>query len=72
MWFNAETTVGGVEAISNYHEKQDEKRGIGLGPNHDWSSHGADAFGLMCIHYEAPQEKRKARNRESGGGSWMG
>ena len=27
---------------------------VGLGPQHDWSSHSADAFGLMCIAYEEP------------------
>ena len=32
----------------------DVQRGIGLGPEHDWSSHGADAFGLMCVHYTEP------------------
>ena len=42
-----------MEAISWYHEKQDEKREIGLGPNHDWSSHGADSFGLMAIVAES-------------------
>jgi hypothetical protein len=29
-------------------------RNVGLGPNHDWSSHAADGFGLMCIHYDQP------------------
>ena len=28
---------------------------MGLGPSHDWSSHAADAFGLMAISYEDPQ-----------------
>ena len=37
-----------------YHEKKDEERGVGLGPEHDWSSHGADAFGLMCVAYKPP------------------
>jgi phage terminase large subunit len=32
-----------------YHEKRDEKRGIGLGPEHDFASHGADAFGLLAV-----------------------
>ena len=32
----------------------DEKRSIGLGPEHDWSSHAADAFGYMAIAYEEP------------------
>jgi hypothetical protein len=38
-----------VSAYGWYHEKKDEKRGIGLGPNHDWSLHAADSFGLACI-----------------------
>jgi hypothetical protein len=25
-----------------------------LGPDHDWSSHAADAFGYMAIAYEEP------------------
>lgn len=52
MWFNAATTEGGREALGWYHEKKDAVRNIGLGPEHDWSSHGADSFGLGCIAYE--------------------
>jgi len=51
-WFNEETTQGGIDALGWYHEKKDENRSIGLGPEHDWSSHGADAFGLMAISAE--------------------
>lgn len=47
--FNADTTEGGREALGWYHEKRDENRGIGLGPEHDWSSHAADAFGLVAL-----------------------
>lgn len=54
IWFNEKTTEPGRLALGWYHEKQDEVRGIGHGPEHDWSSHGADAFGLMCIHYQEP------------------
>lgn len=54
IWFNHETTQPGLDALGWYHEKKDEARGIGLGPEHDWSSHGADSFGLMCVTYEAP------------------
>lgn len=54
MWFNEETTQPGLDALGWYHEKKDEQRNIGLGPEHDWSSHGADAFGLMCVAYEEP------------------
>jgi phage terminase large subunit len=59
MWFDAERCAGGIEAIGWYHEKKDEERGIGLGPNHDWSSHGADAFGLAAVAYEPPQQHRE-------------
>lgn len=54
MWFNEATTEAGVSALGWYHEKRDEARNIGLGPEHDWSSHAADAFGLMCVAYEEP------------------
>jgi len=49
MYFDEECCAAGIEAISFYHEKRDEERGVGLGPNHDWSSHGADAFGLVAV-----------------------
>jgi phage terminase large subunit len=52
--FNAATTEPGRQALGFYHEKKDETRNIGLGPDHDWSSHSADAFGLMAIDYEDP------------------
>ncbi len=54
MFFNEATTQGGREALGAYHEKRDEARGIGLGPEHDWSSHAADAFGAMALDYEEP------------------
>lgn len=49
IWFNETKTKAGLDALAAYHEKRDEKRGIGLGPNHDWASHAADAFGLMAV-----------------------
>lgn len=72
IWFNETTTEAGRDALGAYHEKRDEKRGIGLGPCHDWSSHGADAFGLVCVAYEEPQVARKPPRREHhGAGGWM-
>ena len=53
MWFNEPTTQAGLDAVGYYHEKRDETRNIGLGPEHDWSSHGADSFGLMAIVADA-------------------
>jgi phage terminase large subunit len=57
IWFNEATTQPGLDALGWYHEKRDEARNIGLGPEHDWASHGADAYGLMCVAYEAPDKR---------------
>lgn len=54
MWFDKVKTDAGREALAWYHEKTDLHRGIGLGPNHDWSSHAADAFGAMCVAHREP------------------
>jgi phage terminase large subunit len=56
--FNEATTEAGRSALGWYHEKRDEERGIGLGPEHDWSSHGSDAFGLGCITWSEPVEMK--------------
>lgn len=75
MWFNKDTTEAGRDAIGWYHEKKDDNRDIGLGPEHDWSSHGADAFGLACVAYEAPQQEREERMNQGHPVSqhgWMG
>ena len=66
IWFNEETTGGGRDALAWYHERRDAERGIGLGPAHDWSSHGADAFGLMCVAYEAPRRAQKIKYSNRG------
>ncbi len=73
IWFNASTTEPGRDALGWYHEKRsDDERAIGLGPNHDWSSHGADAFGLMCVAYEEPKIEREKKRTRVRSGSWMG
>jgi len=59
IWFNEDTTEAGRDALGFYHEKKDANRGIGLGPDHDWSSHASDAFGLMCVIYEKPTKQIK-------------
>ncbi|HKR17647.1 PBSX family phage terminase large subunit [Rhizorhapis sp.] len=58
MWFDETRCAGGLQALGWYHEKKDEVRGIGLGPEHDWSSHCADAFGLMAVTYKPPAIQR--------------
>lgn len=72
IWFNQAATEAGRDALGYYHEKKDEVRAVGLGPEHDWSSHAADAFGLMCIAYEEPERQREVTATEHGEGGWMG
>lgn len=71
VWFHEDTCKPGLRALGWYHEKKDEARNVGLGPEHDWSSHAADAFGLMCVAYEAPEKAREFAYH-GGPGSWMG
>ncbi len=59
MWFDRDKTKAGRDALAWYHEKRDEKRNIGLGPEHDWASHAADAFGLLAMDYEAPSPTKR-------------
>lgn len=73
-WFNEPTCSGGLDSLGWYHEKRDEARNIGLGPDHDWSSHGSDAFGLMAIVAEDIFDESASRdvNTNYSGGGWMG
>ncbi len=68
---------GGLAALAAYHEKRDERRNIGLGPNHNWASHAADAFGLVAIHHDTnrPSTLRKVVLSPvfaGGGQGWLG
>ena len=75
IFFNETTTEDGRDALAAYHEKRDVDRNMGLGPNHDWSSHAADSFGLMCVHYEPPRSKPAGSLSgigQGGAGGWMG
>jgi phage terminase large subunit len=74
IWFNEATTEAGRDALVYYHEKRDDIRNVGLGPEHDWSSHAADALGLMAICYEAPEAGRVRPEPQfpNVAGGWMG
>jgi phage terminase large subunit len=61
MYFDKNGCAAGIEAIGWYHEKKDALRNIGLGPCHDWSSNGADAFGMIAVAYEAIQKEKLKR-----------
>ena len=69
--FDQTKCEAGLDALGWYHEKLDETREIGLGPDHNWSSHSADAFGLMCVAHEVPTLSKPLEVPQSTGG-WMG
>ena len=56
IWFDEASTAAGRDALGWYHERRDETRGIGLGPEHDWASNSADAFGLLAVAHEVPRK----------------
>ena len=72
IWFKVPECQAGLDALGWYHEKRDEARNLGLGPEHDWSSHGADAFGLMAVAYEEPRNPTKRKIVRPVQGGWMG
>lgn len=75
-WFNEATTRAGRRSLGAYHEKRDPNRNVGLGPEHDWSSDDADAFGMIAIVHKPPPVKEKVdryrRDRSAGSPSYMG
>jgi phage terminase large subunit len=78
VWMDTSCEESGLAALAAYHEKKDEARNIGLGPEHDWASHGADAFGLMAIYYEQSGPGARVSSASfatvpfGGADSWMG
>lgn len=69
MYFDEHKCAVGIDALRQYREKRDEKRGINLGPLHDWSSHAADAFRYLCMGFSETQPKRQGTRITT---SWMG
>jgi len=76
IWFDADKTEDGRTSLGWYHPKisEDERR-RDMGPDHDWSSHDADAFGLMAIDYLEPSARSQRprdmwNDAESGEVNW--
>jgi phage terminase large subunit len=73
-WFNDKATEAGCDSLGYYHERKDANRNIGLGPEHNWSSHAADSFGYLAIAYEDPpaakSEKRGRQGEPPPGGTF--
>jgi len=72
-WMDAEKCAAGLAALKHYQARMDDKRGLSLGPRHDWSSHAADALRYLMAAYEEPAMARPTVERRAGvAGGWMG
>lgn len=64
LWFDSVLCEKGLDAIRNYRKEYDEKRLVFKeNPLHDWSSHGADSFGMIGVTHkeQAPIYARPIR-----------
>jgi len=72
-WIDAEKCAAGLEALKMYQARMDDRRGLSLGPKHDWTSHAADALRYLMVGYEEPAMARPRVERAAAGSlGWMG
>lgn len=58
-WFDANLTENGYEALKHYHKEwDDDKRTFRDKPEHDWSSHAADAFRTLAVTLRGVRKKK--------------
>lgn len=56
-WFDKTKCHRGLNALKSYHKEWDEKNKVyRQHPEHDWSSHGADAFRIFAVSYRKPYQ----------------
>lgn len=76
VFIDEEKCEAGLEALGWYHEKKNAQTGMGMGPEHDWSSHSADSFGAMALEAgkisrsKISKPKTQRRPAQTSGG-WM-
>lgn len=62
IWFHATNCKRGIEALKNYQRKYDAKNQIFLdSPLHNWASNAADAFRMMGLDLQLPENKFNIR-----------
>jgi len=76
-WFDETECERGISALTEYSKKWDEKNKVfAPHPDHNWASHGADAFRTMAVLHPGraaivkPAQDRYSRGKGRGG-SWM-
>lgn len=60
--FDARKTAKGLDSLRQYQREWDDKlKDFKLRPRHDWTSHGADAFGYLAQGIQPAARKERAR-----------
>lgn len=58
IWFHKTNCKRGLDALKNYQRKYDSKNQIFLqSPLHNWASNGSDAFRMMGLDLQLPENK---------------
>ena len=78
-WFDADRCAPGLEALTQYRKRWNERLKQFEGtPEHDWASHGADAFRYPAVRHKPPKPTKRDEDedwvRDRGrrpGLSWM-
>jgi phage terminase large subunit len=77
LWIDEQKCEAFLDAIGQYKEHWDEKRGVFTGvPEHNWASHPADMYRYAAVAEELmtndkPRTPAKAQQPHMGGTGWM-
>lgn len=64
-WFHRSNTQRGVECLRSYHKEWNEKlQTFDKNPEHDWSSHAADAFRYLSLGLDSYEMRRRFANKD--------
>lgn len=63
-WFDEKNCQRGLDCLRQYHKEYDEKRKCYKNtPEHDWSSHGSDAFRYLAVGHKKFKDKQEEEVR---------
>jgi len=63
IWFHRTNCKRGIEALKNYQRKYDSKNQMFVDkPLHNWASNGSDAFRMMGLDLQLPENKFNINN----------
>jgi len=70
LWFDESKCYDLIKALRHYHyEEKVEDETFGKEPNHDWSSHAADALRYLAV--ALTDDRRKVKQPNERRGTWM-